>query len=43
MVGDYENFRLNQNIDDFLLKMPFDKGSAAMSFEVEKLSGNAAL
>ena len=29
--------------DYFLLKMPLYKCSAAMGFEVEKLSGNAAL
>ena len=27
----------------FISKMPFDECSAAMGFEVEKLSGNAAL
>ena len=37
MVGDYENFRLNQNIDDFLLKMPFDECSAAMGFQVKEI------
>ena len=25
---------MNQNIDDFLLKMPLDKGSAAMGFQI---------
>jgi hypothetical protein len=29
--------------DDFWLKMPFDECSVAMGFEVEKLSGEAAL